>query len=120
MQVTADHFYSDIQPGTSHLADLTLITSSDNERPHMKTIAIAFVALLPFTVAMAENRATHNSSDNQYRYGMNLNIARVISITDTAKTCGLVPVTMNYEDDQGERHSLRYNQLNAGPGCPDN
>lgn len=45
-------------------------------------------------------------------------IAKVISITDTHAVCGVVPVTMVYDDSQGIRHSMDYRVL--GDGCHDN
>ncbi|MBD9576825.1 DUF2790 domain-containing protein [Pseudomonas sp. PDM23] len=35
-------------------------------------------------------------------------VARVISITDTQEACGIVPVTMVYEDSQARQHELHY------------
>lgn len=50
--------------------------------------------------------------------GGKADIAKVISITDTQAACGVVPVTMIYEDTQGIRHSMDYRVL--GDGCHDN
>lgn len=53
-----------------------------------------------------------------YHYGMKLDIARVLSISDTSQDCAVVPTVMHYEDSQGELRALEY--LIHGGGCPDN
>lgn len=35
-------------------------------------------------------------------------VARVISITDIQQECGIVPVTMTYEDSHGVRQEMHY------------
>ena len=42
-----------------------------------------------------------------YKYGMHLDVAKVISMTDISKDEGLVPVTMKYADSQGNIHKVR-------------
>lgn len=88
----------------------------------MKIIAILATALLTSSFVMAANAspALGNTATAQYRYGMDLDVARVISISEPKEACGLVPVTMQYEDSQGDRHFLSFTQLNSGPRCPDN
>ncbi|HBP6529875.1 TPA: DUF2790 domain-containing protein [Pseudomonas aeruginosa] len=53
-----------------------------------------------------------------YRYGMKLDIARVLHTSDTSQLCGVVPALMQYEDSQGEVRALEY--LILGGGCNDN
>lgn len=88
----------------------------------MKIIAILTTAVLTSSFAMAAGASGSlgNTTAPQYRYGMNLDVARVISISEPKEACGLVPVTMQYEDSQGDQHLLRFTQLNSGPRCPDN
>jgi len=53
-----------------------------------------------------------------YHYGMKLDIARVLSISDTSQVCAVVPSVMHYEDSKGELRALEY--LIHGGGCSDN
>jgi hypothetical protein len=53
-----------------------------------------------------------------YHYGMKLDIARVLSISDTSQVCAVVPSVMHYEDSKGELRALEY--LIHGGGCFDN
>ena len=50
-----------------------------------------------------------------YRYGMQLDIAKVVSITPVADICGVVPVEMTYLDSHGAKHILQYSEF--GTGC---
>lgn len=43
-----------------------------------------------------------------YEYGMELDVHRVLSRTDTTHRVGVVPVTMVYEDSKGELHKIRF------------
>lgn len=47
--------------------------------------------------------------------GTPLDIAKTISVTDTSKECGVVPVLLVYEDSKGQRHTASYSVL--GSGC---
>jgi hypothetical protein len=53
-----------------------------------------------------------------YHYGMQLDIARVLTISDTSQVCGVVPSVLHYEDSKGELRVLEY--LISGGGCSDN
>lgn len=50
-----------------------------------------------------------------YRYGMQLDIARVISRSEIADACKVAPALMTYADSQGVSHTLRYSLM--GNGC---
>ncbi|MHC8366872.1 DUF2790 domain-containing protein [Pseudomonas sp. ZT5P21] len=50
-----------------------------------------------------------------YVYGMHLDIAKVIDITQVADVCGPVPVQMTYKDSQGDIRILEYSVI--GRGC---
>lgn len=50
-----------------------------------------------------------------YRYGMRLDVAKVISMTSTKASCDVMPAQMNYEDSNGEVKILEYRT--AGVGC---
>lgn len=59
--------------------------------------------------------AAHADPAQTYRYGQPLDIAKVIDAGDIPDVCAVVPVTMTYEDSQGQRHSLVYRVM--GKGC---
>ncbi|USW95393.1 DUF2790 domain-containing protein [Pseudomonas proteolytica] len=46
-----------------------------------------------------------------YRYGMKLDIARVVSVTPPVRTCKVVPSRMTYEDSSGQLKTLEYQVL---------
>ncbi|WP_149086777.1 DUF2790 domain-containing protein [Pseudomonas prosekii] len=50
-----------------------------------------------------------------YAYGMHLDIAKVINITEAADVCGPVPVQMTYKDSHGDTRVLEYSVI--GRGC---
>ncbi|AYF87732.1 DUF2790 domain-containing protein [Pseudomonas sp. JS3066] len=43
-----------------------------------------------------------------YHYGMELDVQRVLYRTDATQRAGVVPVTMVYEDSQGDLHKVRF------------
>ena len=51
----------------------------------------------------------------QYSYAQHLDIAYVISTSEVADVCAVVPVRMTYEDSKGQRHILEYHVM--GNGC---
>ena len=51
----------------------------------------------------------------QYRYGMNLDIARVVAVDAIPAVCEVVPARMTYDDSDGKRHVLEYRVM--GNGC---
>ena len=46
-----------------------------------------------------------------YRYGMKLDIARVVSVTPPVRSCKVVPSRMTYEDSSGQLKTLEYQVL---------
>lgn len=49
-----------------------------------------------------------------YAYGMHLDIAKVVNITQAADVCGPTPVQMTYKDSHGSTHILEYSVIGAG------
>ncbi|OOG15637.1 DUF2790 domain-containing protein [Pseudomonas sp. B21-040] len=47
-------------------------------------------------------------ADTQYKYGMHLDIAEVVSVTATPVEDAVYPVTMEYIDHQGQTQRLAY------------
>jgi hypothetical protein len=43
-----------------------------------------------------------------YRYGMTLDIAKVVNVTPPIKSCNPVPSRMTYEDSSGKLNTLEY------------
>ncbi|RJG08850.1 DUF2790 domain-containing protein [Pseudomonas cavernicola] len=43
-----------------------------------------------------------------YHYGMEIDVQKVLQRTDTSQKTGVVPVTLVYEDSEGEMHKIRF------------
>ena len=68
--------------------------------------------------AMQEYAAANGKNPPEvihYRYGMKLDIARVVAITPTDSSCGVMPAQMTYEDSNGDLNILEYRA--AGTDC---
>ena len=76
-------------------------------------VIAASLVLLGSQAALAEQ-----SQVEQYRYGSQLDIAKVLHRDAIPNECGVVPVKMTYLDHQGQQHTLQY--LVNGNGCIDN
>ncbi|MFJ3371893.1 DUF2790 domain-containing protein [Pseudomonas sp. NPDC086251] len=70
----------------------------------MKTLTSLFLTLIA-TSAMA---AGNEPAATPYNPAQPLDIAQVVSITDTATACDVVPATMVYIDHQGQTHQVTY------------
>ncbi|KPH02458.1 hypothetical protein AEQ67_00420 [Pseudomonas sp. RIT-PI-q] len=70
----------------------------------MKTLTTLFLTLVA-TSAMA---AGNEPAATPYNPAQPLDIAQVVSVTDTATACDVVPVTMVYIDHQGQTHQVTY------------
>lgn len=57
----------------------------------------------------------HANPVQTYRYVQKLDIAKVIDAGEIPDVCEVVPVTLIYEDSQGQRHWLVYRVM--GKGC---
>ncbi|WP_044871621.1 DUF2790 domain-containing protein [Pseudomonas sp. LFM046] len=76
--------------------------------------ALALLALAG-TSAFALAEEPVESAVEHYHYGMELDIARIISRSEIPDACGVVPAYMTYEDHQGRVHRLEYRVF--GQGC---
>lgn len=84
----------------------------------MKAIyaAIALAGILSTSAAFAADRTAEQSkvaSEGNvpvvdYEYGMDLDIARVVSRTDNSLKAGIVPTVVVYQDHNGDLHKVRY------------
>jgi hypothetical protein len=85
----------------------------------MKRIAIFLALSCIGAQAFAEESQAKTSASKPpietYTYGSQLDIKKVISVTDVAPECGPVSAQMTYEDSQGQRHVMQYQVL--GTGC---
>ncbi|MGY4532573.1 hypothetical protein ACVW0Y_001697 [Pseudomonas sp. TE3786] len=84
----------------------------------MKTAAIAAFALIataPFAFAQSvqatNSKAGADIPTVQYEYGMELDVKKVLSLTDVSNVAGVVPVTMVYQDSQGRVQKVKYLEL---------
>ncbi len=73
----------------------------------------ACVSLAAESPAISDDR--EQPAVEQYAYGMELDVARVISISSDNHECAVGPAWMTFEDHQGQRHTVEYRQL--GDGC---
>ena len=85
----------------------------------MKKI-IALMGMLMAAQAMSGESTPTQSSGmpgmvTDYHYGMHLDIARVVSHSETPPVCHVVPVEMTYEDSNGNQQTIRYRVM--GSGC---
>ena len=84
----------------------------------MKLLALLALAGLPafvFAAEQAESSVAEAPAVERYHYGMELDIAKVLSRSDIPNACGVVPAYMTYQDHQGRIHKLEYRVF--GQGC---
>lgn len=82
--------------------------------------AVLVLAVCGFSaVAMADETSTAQADQTlpveQYSYGTNLDIAKVVAQDEVPYVCGVVPVHMTYVDSHGQRHVVEYEVM--GTGC---
>lgn len=79
-----------------------------------KTFAIAALAAVVTTGAFAQDGSDRSVGSNlpveTYKYGMKLDVQKVISETDVSNKSGVVPVTMVYQDSHGQVHKVQFLQ----------
>lgn len=80
----------------------------------MKKILFLTLSLTASLSAYAQPPAAAPQA-TPYVYGMHLDIANVIDITQAADICGPVPVQMTYKDSHGDTRILEYSVI--GRGC---
>ncbi|TDF82383.1 DUF2790 domain-containing protein [Pseudomonas sp. H9] len=66
--------------------------------------------------AYAEANGKNVPEVTHYRYGMKMDVARVVSVTSVRRSCDVVPTQMTYEDSNGQLNILEYRS--GGFGCP--
>ena len=65
------------------------------------------VSVTPAFISMVEN-GKPAPEVQAYRYGMKLDIAKVINVTPPIRACNPVPSRMTYEDSRGNLNTLEY------------
>ena len=73
----------------------------------MKTL----ISLLLTVIATSAMAADNEPLAVLYNPAQPLDIASVVSVSNTATACGVVPATMEYVDHQGQTHRVTYNVI---------
>lgn len=82
----------------------------------MKRFALAFAALLASgSVFAADTTPTAPVIHDKTGFFVHLDVAKVLSSTDTYGQCGIVPAQLRYLDHQDREHVLDYRV--QGTGC---
>jgi hypothetical protein len=81
----------------------------------MKNLIALFLAGFATLAVAGETSTVQPATVEHYHYGTQLDIARVVSLSNIPKVCEVVPATMVYEDHQGQRHTIEYRVM--GDGC---
>ena len=72
----------------------------------------AFEALMSDNQKAMEAYALKHGKDRpvvqDYRYGMKLDIAKVVNVTPPIRSCDIVPSRMTYEDSSGKLNTIEY------------
>lgn len=86
----------------------------------MATIVSAVISSLAPSVFDQNNLQDPGAhvSSVEYNYGMDIDVKRVLQRTDTSDKTGVVPVTLVYEDSEGEIHKIRFLEWGASPADP--
>ncbi|KAF1054335.1 MAG: hypothetical protein GAK43_00931 [Stenotrophomonas maltophilia] len=80
----------------------------------MKRSLLGLLAVPALAAALTANAA---DAPVAYHYGMNLDVAKVISIEQPNDRCEISTAKMTYRDSQGQLHVLEY--LRQTPKCSD-
>ncbi|RKS28343.1 uncharacterized protein DUF2790 [Pseudomonas sp. WPR_5_2] len=78
-------------------------------------LALSCIGAQAFAEESQAKAPTNKTPIETYTYGSNLDIKKVITVSDVPNECGPVPAQMTYEDSRGQRHVLQYQVL--GSGC---
>ena len=70
----------------------------------MKTLINLFLTV----VATSALAAGNDPAATSYNPAQRLDIAEVVSVSNTATACGVVPAAMVYVDHQGQTHRVTY------------
>ncbi|MCW1938018.1 DUF2790 domain-containing protein [Pseudomonas sp. MDMC_285] len=80
----------------------------------MKTRTLFATALTAIALSASLTTLAHSAEVTPYRYGQNLDIAKVISIdVPNSAQCEVVTATMTYRNSAGDVEVLDYEQLSS-------
>ena len=80
----------------------------------MKTRTLLANALTALALSASLTTLAHSAEATPYRYGQNLDIAKVISIDEpNSSQCEVVTATMTYRNSAGDVEVLDYKQLSS-------
>ncbi|MGA4446922.1 DUF2790 domain-containing protein [Ectopseudomonas chengduensis] len=80
----------------------------------MKTRTLFATALTALALSASLTTLAHSAEAMSYRYGQNLDIAKVISIDEpNSSQCEVVTATMTYRNSAGDVEVLDYKQLSS-------
>jgi hypothetical protein len=78
-------------------------------------LAFSFIGTQAFAEESQARTPAPKTPVETYSYGSNLDIKKVIAVSDVPNECGPVSAQMTYEDSRGQRHVLQYQVM--GNGC---
>ena len=78
-------------------------------------LALSSVCLTAMADEVNTPAAHSQPAVEQYSYSSELDIAKVISMSEIPSVFEVVPAQMVYEDSQGQQHTLEYRVM--GNGC---
>ena len=78
-------------------------------------LAVSSVCLSAFADEVSTQVSHQQPVVEHYSYSSELDIAKVISMSEIPNVCEVVPARMVYEDSQGIKHTLEYRVM--GNGC---
>ena len=78
-------------------------------------LALSSVCLSAFADEASTQVSQPTPAVEHYSYSSDLDIAKVISMSEIPSVCEVVPAQMVYEDSQGKQHTLEYRVM--GNGC---
>jgi hypothetical protein len=76
----------------------------------MASVVSALLSSLAPSVFAQDGLENHSAgiAAVEYHYGMDIDVQKVLHRTDTSDKTGVVPVTLVYEDSEGEVHKVRF------------
>ncbi|WP_095158336.1 DUF2790 domain-containing protein [Pseudomonas sp. Irchel 3E13] len=93
------------------IASTAAMAEGGSDRLHGKMIQANEQAMRAYAASIGKNppEVVH------YRYGMELDVAKVIAVTSNRGSCDVMPAQMTYEDSTGKLNILEYRA--AGINC---
>lgn len=93
---------------TTFIAVMALSLNALAEGGGDKTFERAVSANTKAMEQYAANQGKPAPVMKDYKYGMKLDVVKVVSIVQPQASCAAVPTVMTYEDSQGQLNTIRY------------